>query len=1137
MKKHFLILMLMALLPMVGWAQATNLNGYEITFDPDQEYQYYTGANQKPTIVLQKTGAADIAEADVNVVWKNSNGETVTEIKNVGEYVVTVTAKGNTYGNLAQPTKSFWVLQAANGLTTDGEGAIIVQTAYETDAQKHQFPYDTEGVGYDLIKTEPTVAFGNDSKLYLVTETSTAPTTTEGWKATLSKVNKVGKHYVWVKVAETDNYAAYGPALVDATNQYVEITGTPWAITDFTAPASAAGEAEGLAFNNAEQALINKGTITSTTKTGTFMYKLGDGQWQEAIPTAKGAATYSVAWKIVGGDGIADYTAGTPISVKILPAAPTITPGAVKSLTYNGGNQVLINEGSITLGATPTYTIQYRATTAVDWGAESAAKTTLADVTGKDAGFYKVTTSVAEAGNYLAATASTEVEIKKAPLTISTKAATKVYGETDPTFEAVYSGFVGEETAAALVTATEFVAPEFTRAGVGTTAGENVGSYKITITNSATVIAKAKNYAVTYNADLDKDLTITQRPLVDGTPFTFTLTPDSKEYTGSALEVGVTAKYNGNDMATPADYTFVFSNNTEVGTANVVISGQGNFKGSVVKTFAITGQAIYILPTAAEKNYGATDPELTAYTLVNAAGAVVEGATLHGDVVLKRVAGENAGAYKIYVESYTADPADSYAPVSTYFGLANVNNENAKTGWFTIKPSTSTLVFNFKEGTTATKVYGEANPEWSIDDLVLVSGNIDGDDWAKIKPTMSTPNFAIASENYADNATNKVTVTGFASANYPNVTVTPIAFTITKRPIAVVVENQTVTYGNNVISEDSKWSVADGYSLGTVGGVLDGKAAVGIKLSTVNSIGTYTPGETYNDAIQASITGESGNYELVLADCVNGKLTVNPIGDGDAIVFDKEDGNMLDKIVAFDGQTRDVTVKLYRKNVVGSNTYTWGRAQWNPMVLPFEVSVRELSTAIGYAIVNTYDESNTKESNAGFKLTMGTIPANTPFLLKTDADITEGFELNFTAKEIVAPTGDMTLTATNGISFIGTYEDVEINKSNSQAQDGAETYWKYYANNEIKGIGKTSVNKYTVYPFGGFFNWTAPSASAPAMTITVQDADGTITSISSIESEDEINASGWYNLNGIKLEGAPTQKGVYIKDGKKIIVK
>ena len=56
--------------------------------------------------------------------------------------------------------------------------------------------------------------------------------------------------------------------------------------------------------------------------------------------------------------------------------------------------------------------------------------------------------------------------------------------------------------------------------------------------------------------------------------------------------------------------------------------------------------------------------------------------------------------------------------------------------------------------------------------------------------------------------------------------------------------------------------------------------------------------------------------------------------------------------------------------------------------------------------------------------------------------------------------------------------------------------------------------------------------------ITVEEADGSTTAISSINADGiAMPAEGWYTINGVKLEGAPTQKGIYINNGKKIIVK
>ena len=50
------------------------------------------------------------------------------------------------------------------------------------------------------------------------------------------------------------------------------------------------------------------------------------------------------------------------------------------------------------------------------------------------------------------------------------------------------------------------------------------------------------------------------------------------------------------------------------------------------------------------------------------------------------------------------------------------------------------------------------------------------------------------------------------------------------------------------------------------------------------------------------------------------------------------------------------------------------------------------------------------------------------------------------------------------------------------------------------------------------------------------DGPNGTTGINAIEDVDQSNDS-WFDLNGRRLQGKPTQKGVYIKNGKKLILK
>ena len=66
---------------------------------------------------------------------------------------------------------------------------------------------------------------------------------------------------------------------------------------------------------------------------------------------------------------------------------------------------------------------------------------------------------------------------------------------------------------------------------------------------------------------------------------------------------------------------------------------------------------------------------------------------------------------------------------------------------------------------------------------------------------------------------------------------------------------------------------------------------------------------------------------------------------------------------------------------------------------------------------------------------------------------------------------------------------------------------------------------------------SADAASANRMII-IEEPNGNTTKISAITAEGaSVEADGWYTVSGVKLEGAPTEKGVYIRNGKKVVLK
>ena len=131
---------------------------------------------------------------------------------------------------------------------------------------------------------------------------------------------------------------------------------------------------------------------------------------------------------------------------------------------------------------------------------------------------------------------------------------------------------------------------------------------KVTVTakvNGTTVTLKSTDYTVTYKNNLNAgtaSVTVTAAGDYTGTIVKkFTITPVkilkltlskySLPYTGKARKpiTTVTTKVNGHlvTLTKGTDYTVKYENNIEKGTATVTVTGKGNYKGTLTKTFKI----------------------------------------------------------------------------------------------------------------------------------------------------------------------------------------------------------------------------------------------------------------------------------------------------------------------------------------------------------------------------------------------------------------------------------------------------------------------------------------------------------------------------------------------------------------------
>ena len=90
--------------------------------------------------------------------------------------------------------------------------------------------------------------------------------------------------------------------------------------TNKLVPTVTAPTANALTYNGTEQALVTAGQTTG----GTMLYRLGDSEWSEQLPTAKNAGEYTVWYKVQGNAEYADV-AEQNVTVTVARKAVTVT--------------------------------------------------------------------------------------------------------------------------------------------------------------------------------------------------------------------------------------------------------------------------------------------------------------------------------------------------------------------------------------------------------------------------------------------------------------------------------------------------------------------------------------------------------------------------------------------------------------------------------------------------------------------------------------------------------------------------------------------------------------------------------------------------------------------------------------------
>lgn len=316
--------------------------------------------------------------------------------------------------------------------------------------------------------------------------------------------------------------------------------------------------------------------------------------------------------------------------------------------------------------------------------------------------------------------------------------------------------------------------------------------------------------------------------------------------------------------------------------------------------------------------------------------------------------------------------------------------------------------------------------------------------------------------------------------------------------------------------------------------------------SLVNSICLSTADDIHSQSGNAAICHKDNNAGTVdncyytasaLNDAnndANGKLVLANMADNSdflEMMMERDEFLLENSGLA----TSDICYNL----TLNGRTLFKATGEWNTLCLPFSVS-DFTGTPLERAIVKTFTGSNYENDHGEQTLTLtfsdnlSSIEAGKPYIVKWNPTYDD--ETSGTKPEVDTPNPvftNVTVGATTGsaigsllVDFVGTLSPVPVEANNTHLlYMGSNNKLRYSGNGTTIG----SCRSYFLLSSSG----TEVSKSA---RILVNFGDDEVTAIEDINRE-TISNNQYYDLQGRNLAGQPTQKGLYIVNGKKMIVK
>lgn len=265
------------------------------------------------------------------------------------------------------------------------------------------------------------------------------------------------------------------------------------------------------------------------------------------------------------------------------------------------------------------------------------------------------------------------------------------------------------------------------------------------------------------------------------------------------------------------------------------------------------------------------------------------------------------------------------------------------------------------------------------------------------------------------------------------------------------------------------------------------------------------------------------------ADAKNGTW----IGNAREVTFTADAQARATSITVYVSLHSEITLNETAPNTIEAKTgvnVTLNRpmnvGRWNTFCVPFSIDANQVTSQFGEGTqIAEYSVSKSKDDVIDFATVQSNaIVAGKAYLVKpTKEAATEGYTFSNVNITALAPTKEK--VENGAIDFRGIYNPTDI------TEDLPENT---FAAGIVGNVVKKAVRGSNMKGFRAFFIIPEGVGAQSSYMLKI---DGTVTSINSINGADVVVNAPVYNLQGQRVDGNNLTPGIYVKAGKKFVVK